>query len=532
MLMAAIAVAEEVGAILDLSKLPKPPGQTHRGPEALRLAPKGTRNDTLNREAYRDAQLGQLTEAREEEYRQAAKDAGLDGPETDGTLRSAANAGRRLQDVSPAPPSIEPLKGAEIDWSTEPPPRRWLVDQAIPFGRVATIYGDGAIGKSRMLLQLALAVICDEDGPMLPRDREVGPDVEVPLVLEHGPVVIVTWEDEIDEFRRRMAFARNAGVVPAGVTAEVLHQRLQVINMRAIGGPLWAPRRNGSLHISTEGTWTEAGLRLLALMKQQRPALLTIDPLAAAYACSENSRALVRRFVCSLDAAAEACGVTTLICGHPPKDSDGNYLATCQAQEPVEDGLHLGAVGKFISITVLSRRIHTPVRVTGEMLYERCSPWGTPRPTAGRPWANRLSRRASGVRNRTTGRLCRTSGCGHTGGPPPPRILRSWRGSSRMRSGRQMPSVLTRVRQAARHGEAADGYHSRSHRDSEHGGPSVAGDRPCGGVRCGAAARPPDSGGVSAALSPWATCEYPRSDRTPRPRAPGHQPRRQGGAPQ
>ena len=41
-------------------------------------------------------------------------------------------------------------------------------------------------------------------------------------------------------------------------------------------------------------------------------------------------------------------------CNHWTKDSDGNYLATCQAQEPVEDGLHLGAVGKFISITVLN----------------------------------------------------------------------------------------------------------------------------------------------------------------------------------
>ena len=38
------------------------------------------------------------------------------------------------------------------------------------------------------------------------------------------------------------------------------------------------------------------------------------------------------------------------------KDSDGNYLATCQAPETVENGLRPGAVDNFISITVLSCR--------------------------------------------------------------------------------------------------------------------------------------------------------------------------------
>ena len=38
------------------------------------------------------------------------------------------------------------------------------------------------------------------------------------------------------------------------------------------------------------------------------------------------------------------------------KDGDGNYLATCQAREAVENGLRLDAVGNFISVTVLSVR--------------------------------------------------------------------------------------------------------------------------------------------------------------------------------
>ena len=36
------------------------------------------------------------------------------------------------------------------------------------------------------------------------------------------------------------------------------------------------------------------------------------------------------------------------------KDGDENYLATYQAPETMETGLRPGAVGNFISITVLS----------------------------------------------------------------------------------------------------------------------------------------------------------------------------------
>ena len=38
----------------------------------------------------------------------------------------------------------------------------------------------------------------------------------------------------------------------------------------------------------------------------------------------------------------------------PAKDTDGNYLAVCQARETVENGLRLDAVGNFISIAVLN----------------------------------------------------------------------------------------------------------------------------------------------------------------------------------
>ena len=52
--------------------------------------------------------------------------------------------------------------------------------------------------------------------------------------------------------------------------------------------------------------------------------LLVVDPLAAAYACSENDRGLVRAFMTNLDGWARATGCAVLIVSHPPK-SEADY---------------------------------------------------------------------------------------------------------------------------------------------------------------------------------------------------------------
>ena len=65
------------------------------------------------------------------------------------------------------------------------------------------------------------------------------------------------------------------------------------------------------------------------------------------------------------------------------KDSDGNYLATCQAPETVENGLRPGAVDNFISITVLSVRTGRPTVAVVLTEAERTAPsgcsWRSPR---------------------------------------------------------------------------------------------------------------------------------------------------------
>ncbi len=71
---------------------------TTRGVEAVRQAPEGTRNDTLNREAFAAAKNGHLDQ---EAVHKAAREAGLPDSEIRTTLASAAKAGKRQRAKNP-----------------------------------------------------------------------------------------------------------------------------------------------------------------------------------------------------------------------------------------------------------------------------------------------------------------------------------------------------------------------------------------------------------------------------------------------
>ena len=246
-------------------------------------------------------------------------------PETAGDFSDLAD--RVLAAAAPPPP--EPLVTAPLDCGGEPPARRWLVDGLIPHGRLTSLYGRGAVGKSRLTLQLALAVASPDPVPLVPaapdRAREAW-TAALPRVREHGRVVFLTWEDEVHELVRRVHMLERAGAFPPRLGLAELKDLVSVCDMRAMGGgPLWGPAETGgSRHVATAGEWTPAGRRFLALLEApEPPAIVVVDPIAAAYGNSEIERALVRRFLAALDGAAESAGCTVLLVGHPPKGADG-----------------------------------------------------------------------------------------------------------------------------------------------------------------------------------------------------------------
>lgn len=225
--------------------------------------------------------------------------------------------------------------------ANEPAPREWIVPKMLPANRLASLYGEGAAGKSLLGLQLAASIM--QGKPALN-----GAFSQVPC--ERGRVLWLTWEDELDEISRRWFMLERAGV---GIAPGLDKRNLTLVDMRAVGGPLWAPEGKYSGHIASRATWTPAGLQFLRMMQDHRLAVL--DPIAAAFASSENDRSLVRQFCAALDGASEQARCTTLLIGHPPK-SDARYSGSTDWRNAVrsmwvleqqETGCFLDTSGKL-----------------------------------------------------------------------------------------------------------------------------------------------------------------------------------------
>ena len=205
----------------------------------------------------------------------------------------------------------------------EPPDRRWLVQNWLPAGRVTLFVGPGQVDKSRLALQLAAGIATGGDGEDgwidAPLDtmrlgEAVGP--------QGNPLVFASWEDEDDEYDRRISQIASHPKNINWISPEKV-KNIVYVDM-AKEGSLWAPGGGGSGHISTLATLTPAGARVRALAERVQARILILDPLAAVYAGDENARGLVRAFVSNWDAWGRANDCAVLLIAHPPKYAKDN----------------------------------------------------------------------------------------------------------------------------------------------------------------------------------------------------------------
>ena len=207
-------------------------------------------------------------------------------------------------------------RAVRTDWTAPAPAREWLIPEWLPASRVCLLSGPGAVGKSRLALQLAVAIACGD-----PVWLERGPRLTLPNVSRphHDPrikkgdqgavAVIASWEDEPDELARRMA-----GYAPVPDP----DARLVALDLSG-GGPLWASRSPGA----PAGEWTDSGKWVKNYTGGKDARLLVIDSAAAAFGGNENSRSEVRAFVSALDAWACSARCAVLLISHPSKASEG-----------------------------------------------------------------------------------------------------------------------------------------------------------------------------------------------------------------
>jgi RecA-family ATPase len=200
---------------------------------------------------------------------------------------AAANA-------APPPAEPEPLPFVET-WRVNEgvPPRQWGVRDLFPRRNVVLLSGEGAAGKTLLLLQLGIAHALGRDW--------------LGALPEPGPFLYFGAEDETDEIHRRL-----------------------VDILKHYGGDF--PELQGNLHLLTFagedavlGHADRTGLvkptplydRLLKAASEVKPVLIGIDTSADVFAANENDRAQVRQFVGMLRKMAMQANAYIIVNSHP-----------------------------------------------------------------------------------------------------------------------------------------------------------------------------------------------------------------------
>ncbi len=190
---------------------------------------------------------------------------------------------------------VDPLPFVDMStWRIDgAPPRQWGVYERFPLRNVALVSGEGAAGKTLLLLQLGVAHILNHDWlGMLP---------------EPGAFLYVGAEDDADEIYRRLAdILRHYGAEFSD-----LKGKFHLLTLVGEDAVLGLADRTGLVKP------TSLFLRLMKAASEIKPMLIGIDTTADVFVGDENSRAEVRQFVGLLRRLAIASGGYVIANSHP-----------------------------------------------------------------------------------------------------------------------------------------------------------------------------------------------------------------------
>jgi len=174
--------------------------------------------------------------------------------------------------------------------------REWLGNGWIPGGRCSWLFGDVGAGKSRLALQLAVAVAAGRPHWLGRHGLQVG---------AVGPAVLADFNDGREETARRLE--DWPGMDDPKERYNALKGNLHHFDMARFL-PLWTP---------SEG-FNAAGGALLERCENLEAKLLIVDPAAAAFGGEKTDNYHCSRFALDLDGWARKSGCTVLVVDHPP----------------------------------------------------------------------------------------------------------------------------------------------------------------------------------------------------------------------
>lgn len=193
-------------------------------------------------------------------------------------------------------------------WDGMPvPDRLWAVENVVPLLNVTLLSGDGAIGKSNLMLQLCCSTALASDW--------------IGFMPTPGPAIYLGAEDDTDEIHRRLA-----RIIAAKNMRFASLTELHVASLAGKDAVLGVANRSGIVRP------TPLYDALMARVLLIRPRIVALDTAADIFAGNENDRGQVRQFVGMLRALALAAAIAT---GNP-----ANGAAVVLASHPSVQGMH------------------------------------------------------------------------------------------------------------------------------------------------------------------------------------------------
>ncbi|MHC2536954.1 AAA family ATPase [Bradyrhizobium diazoefficiens] len=222
-------------------------------------------------------------------------------------LRSAGSDGlremldRAERKVIPLRDVVEPAQQSRlrpvsmVRWDhVAPPEPEWTVFQRVPRRQTTLFSGEGAMGKSTLLLQLCAAHAVAKDW--------------LHTMPEPGPSIFLDAEDDQDVMHRRLAAVTKHYSVSF---VDLANGGLQLISLVGQDAILAGSSRSGKVQP------TELYNELLALVGDVKPVMIGLASAANFFAGNENDRAEVQQFIGLCTRLAIVANGSVVLVSHP-----------------------------------------------------------------------------------------------------------------------------------------------------------------------------------------------------------------------
>ena len=211
-------------------------------------------------------------------------------------IRNSGNVSDGISAPTRAPMecvALSPVGAAKI------PPRQWAYGRFLLFGQVAVLGAVDGGGKGAWAVAVALAMIT---GQALLGER----------VWRTGPVAIITYEDDKDEWHRRIA----AACIHHGIKYELAIDNIQFIT-RPRERIVFAAMENGRVLYPDSAD-------IIATLCDLKAALLIVDPLNHAHGFDDgNNNVLIAKVAAEMNRIAWESGAAVLVLHHLRKGASG-----------------------------------------------------------------------------------------------------------------------------------------------------------------------------------------------------------------